>query len=108
MRIKYEDEAKLDLLGIRDYYRNVGGNQLAMRMIKQIRSDINALFTYRAPPYELVPDIHRLVVANGAFLAFHRINEAESIVEILHVRRSERASATNKDFDLKFTIDAAR
>jgi plasmid stabilization system protein ParE len=95
--IKYEDEAKLDLLGIRDYYRDVGGNQLAMRMIKQIRSDINALLNYTAPPYELVPRVHRLVVANGAFLAFHRINEAESMIEILHVRRSERKPATQKD-----------
>ncbi len=97
MRIKYEDEAKLDLLGIRDYYRDVGGNQLAMRMIKQIRSDINALLNYTAPLYELVPMVRRLVVADGAFLAFHRINEAESIVEILHVRRSERAPASKKD-----------
>jgi plasmid stabilization system protein ParE len=97
LRIKYEDEAKLDLLGIRDYYRDVGGNQLAMRMIKQIRSDINALLNYTASPYELVPGAHRLVVAKGAFLAFHRINEAESIVEILHVRRSEREPATQKD-----------
>lgn len=97
MRIKYEDEAKLDLLGIRDYYRDIGANQLAMRMIKQIRSDINALLNYTAPPYELVPRVRRLVVANGAFLVFHRINEAESIVEILHVRRSERESATQKD-----------
>ncbi|MDP3743365.1 MAG: type II toxin-antitoxin system RelE/ParE family toxin [Methylotenera sp.] len=97
MWIKYEDEAKLDLLGIRDYYRDIGGNQLAMRMIKQIRSDINALLTYEAPPYELVPDVHRLVVANGAFLVFHRIIEAESVIEILHVRRSERVPATQKD-----------
>jgi plasmid stabilization system protein ParE len=97
LRIKYEDEAKLDLLGIRDYYRDVGGNQLAMRMIKQIRSDINALLNYTASPYELVPGAYRLVVAKGAFLAFHRINEAESIVEILHVRRSEREPATQKD-----------
>lgn len=99
MRIKYEDEAKLDLLGIRDYYRDVGGNQLAMRMIKQIRSDINALLNYTAPPYELVPMVRRLVVADGAFLAFHRINKAESIVEILHVRRSERAPASEKDLN---------
>lgn len=97
MRIKYEDDAKLDLLGIRDYYREVGGNLLAMRMIKRIRSDINALLSYRAPLYELVPDIHRLVVANGAFLVFHRIDDAESIIEILHVRRSERISAIRSE-----------
>jgi len=97
LRIKYEDEAKLDLLGIRDYYRDVGGNQLAMRMIKQIRSEINALLTYQAPAYELVPGIRRLVVAKGAFLALHRINETQSVVEVIHVRRSERESASEKD-----------
>lgn len=97
MRIKYEHEAKLDLLGIRDYYRDVGGNQLAMRMIKQIRSDINALLTYKAPAYELVLGIRRLVVAKGAFFAFHRINEADSTIEILHVRRAERDPASEKN-----------
>jgi plasmid stabilization system protein ParE len=97
LRIKYEDKAKLDLLGIMDYYRDIGSNQLAMRMIKQIRSDINALLTYEAPPYELVLDAHRLVVTNGAFLVFHRIIKAESVIEILHMRRSEREPATQKD-----------
>lgn len=96
MRIKYEDEAKLDLLGIRDYYRDLGENQLAMRMIKLIRSDTNALLNYTAPPYELVQGIHRLVVAKGAFLVFHRINDAKSVIEIVHVRRSERVSASEK------------
>ena len=101
MRIKYQEEAKLDLLGIRDYYRDIGGNQLAMRLIKQIRSEINALLSYQAPPYALVPDVHRLVVANGAYLVFHRvfhsIIETESRIEILHVRRSERKPATHKE-----------
>jgi plasmid stabilization system protein ParE len=101
LRIKYEDEAKLDLLGIRDYYRDAGGNHLAIRMIKLIRSDINALLTYRAPAFELAPSVHRLVVAKGAFLVFHRINEADSIIEILHVRRSEREPATEKDFTVR-------
>ena len=105
MRIKYQEEAKLDLLGIRDYYRDIGGNQLAMRLIKQIRSEINALLSYQAPPYALVPDVHRLVIANGAYLVFHRvfhrvfhsIIETESRIEILHVRRSERKPATHKE-----------
>lgn len=86
-----------------DYYREVGGNLLAMRMIKRIRSDINALLSYRSPLYELMPDIHRLVVANGTFLVFHRINESESIIEILHVRRSERISATQSELILLTT-----
>lgn len=99
MRIKYEDEAKLDLLGIRDYYRDVGGNLLARRMVKQIRSDINAMLNYTAPPYELALGIRRLVAAKGAFLVFYRINEAKSVVEVIHVRRSERQPATEKDLN---------
>lgn len=95
MRIKYEDEAKLDLLGIGDYYRKVGGNQLANRMIKQIRNDVNALINYTAPPYEFVPGMHRLVVAKGAFLVFHRV--MDTVVEVVHVRRSERTPATDND-----------
>ncbi|MDO9365337.1 MAG: type II toxin-antitoxin system RelE/ParE family toxin [Methylotenera sp.] len=97
MRIKYLPIAESNFDDIGDYYYKVGGNQLARRMIKQIRSDIKALLTYQAPAYELVPGVHRLVVAKGAFLAFHRINEADSIIEILHVRRSERVAATQKD-----------
>ncbi len=97
MRIKYLPIAESNFDDIGDYYFKVGGNQLARRMIKQIRSDIKALLNYTAPPYELVPGIHRLVVAKGAYLAFHRINEANSIIEVLHVRRSEREPATEKD-----------
>lgn len=97
MRIEYVPSAQGDLSEIGNHYYKVGGNQLARRMVKQIRGDIKALLNYTAPPYELVPVVHRLVVAKGAFLAFHRINEADSIIEILHVRRSEREPATEKD-----------
>ncbi len=99
MRIEYAPSAQGDLLEIGDYYREVGGNQLAMRMVKQIRSDIKALLDYTAPPYEMVPGIRRLVVAGGAYLAFHRINESKAVVEVIHVRRSERAPATEKDME---------
>jgi plasmid stabilization system protein ParE len=99
MRIEYAPSAQGDLLEIGDYYYKVGGNQLARRMVKQIRSDIMALLNYTAPSYELVPGVRRLVVAGGAYLAFHRINESKSVVEVIHVRRSERVPATEKDME---------
>ena len=80
-----------------DHYHKVGGNQLARRMIKQIRSDIKSLLNYTAPHYDLVPEVRRLVVAKGAFLAFHRIDKSKSVVEVIHVRRSEREPAADKD-----------
>jgi len=97
MRIEYVPSAQGDLSEIGDHYYKVDGNQLARRMVKQIRGDIKALLNYTAPPYELVPGIRRLVVAKGAFLALHRINETQSVVEVIHVRRSERESASEKD-----------
>lgn len=102
MRIKYEDPAKLDLLTIGDYYRRVGGNSLASRMVKQIRSEIGELanFPELAPLYELAPGVRRLVVADGNYLVFYAVVE---MVEILHVRRGERTPAMVEDMAwLKF------
>lgn len=79
-----------------NYYRDAGRNLLARRMIKQIRSENEALLNYAAQSYDLVPGVRRLVVANGAFLVFHRITE--SFVEVLHIRRSERIPAA-KDME---------
>lgn len=42
----------------------------------------------RAPGYDLVPGIRRLVVAKGAFLVFYRVGDT---VEVVYVRRAERA-----------------
>lgn len=95
MRIKYEDEAKLDLLEIKNHYLAIGGNVLARRIIELIRRDTNALLNYTAPAYELVPNMRRLVVANGAYLVFHRVTE--SVVEVLHIRRAERVPASKND-----------
>lgn len=97
MQVKLTDSAKEDLSEIGSYYFKVGGVTLASRIVAQIKKDVMSLTKYTAPPYELVPGIRRLVVAKGAFLAFHRINEADSIIEVLHVRRSEREPATEKD-----------
>jgi len=95
LRIKYEDEAKLDLFEIKNHYLAIGGNVLARRMVELIRRDTNALLNYTAPAYELVPNMRRLVVANGAYLVFHRVTE--SVVEVLHIRRAERVPASKND-----------
>ena len=96
MQIKLIGSAKLDLREIAKHYRDVGGNPLALRMIRLIRSDIELLANNPkiAPPYELVPDVHRYVIADGAYLAFYRVR---THIEVLHVRRSERAPVSEEE-----------
>lgn len=100
MQVKFVGSAKLDLREIAKHYRDVGGNPLALRMIRLIRADIALLAKNPkiAPPYELVPGVHRYVVANGAYLAFYRVR---THIEVLHVRRSERAPAQEADFGME-------
>lgn len=89
MRVKFEDEAKLDLIEIGDHYLGAGGRVLALRMVRGIRAEIAVLADNPnlAPAYELAPGLRRLVAANGAFLVFYRVNTR---VEVVHVRRAER------------------
>lgn len=89
MRIKYEDEAREDLLAIRRHYQEAGGNSLALRMVCGIRAEVAALADnpHMALTYELVPGLRRLVIAKGAFLVFYRLAD---IVQVVHVRRAER------------------
>lgn len=98
MLVRIVGSAKRDLSEIAEHYRDVGGKPLALRMIRLIRNDIALLADNPkiAPPYELVAGIHRYVIANGAYLAFYRV---QSNVEVLHVRRSERAPAQEVDFE---------
>lgn len=97
MRVRLVGSANRDISEIAEHYRDVGGNSLALRMIRFIRNDIALLANNPkiAPPYELVAEIHRYVIANGRYLAFYRVR---SNVEVLHVRRSERAPAQETDF----------
>lgn len=82
-------DARVDLAEIGDHYQDVGGKALALRMVRGIRREVLALADnpHIAPPYELAPNIHRLVVAKGAFLVFYRVSDC---VEVVHVRRAER------------------
>lgn len=97
MQIKYGAKAKLDLIEIRQHFLDAGGKPLASRMVRAIRQEIDLLASHpeAAPLYEIVPGVRRLVVASGAYLVFYRVT---SHVQVLHIRRGERAPATEVDF----------
>jgi plasmid stabilization system protein ParE len=90
MRVRLLDQAKEDLVEIKQYYRKIGGALLAKKMVSQIRAPVLALEhnPQVAPPYEISPGIRRLVVADGTFLVFYQLGNID--VEILHIRRAER------------------
>ena len=68
---------------------------LVRKMVGRIKTPVLSLKDNPgiAPSYELAPGIRRLVVANGAFLVFYRVR---ADVEVLHIRRAERDSATGE------------
>jgi plasmid stabilization system protein ParE len=96
MRIKFLDQAKLDLIEQNDYFRELGGAALANKMMARIKSQILVIKNNPeiAPQYELAPGIRRLVVAGGAFLVFYRVG---TYIEIIHIRRSERMPASGHE-----------
>jgi len=96
LRIDYQPLSVENIQDIKRYYLKVGGNTLALKIIKAIRAEIATLSEQpnRAPAYDLAPNVRRLVVAKGIYLVFYRVTE---VIEILHVRRSEQAPATEKD-----------
>ena len=98
MRIRLLDQAKTDLVDINEYYREIGGAKLASTMLKRIKGPMVGLRDHpeSAPGYDLAPGVRRLVVAGGSFLVFYRVRNE---VEVLHIRRAERAPATDKDFE---------
>lgn len=98
MRIEFLPMSRLDLLDMGDHYREAGGNKLARRMVGGVKAEIWSLRDYSevAPIYELAPGIRRLVVAGGAFLVFYRVR---TDVEVLHIRRAERAPVTKNDLE---------
>lgn len=93
MRVRFLDQAKADLAECNEYYRDVGGAALAGKMLARIKKPLMALKDNPelAAPYELAPDIRRLVVARGAFLVFYRVRND---IEVLHIRRAERLPAS--------------
>lgn len=95
MRVRLLDQAKADLLEHGRYYREIGGDVLARKMVIRIKQPVLALHKNAgiASLYELAPGIHRLVVAGGAFLVFYRVL---ADVEVLHIRRAEREPVTTE------------
>ena len=93
MRVKFLDQAKVDLVEIDAHYWEIGGAVLAKRMLARLKEPVQALHDHPelAPLYELAPGVRRLVVAGGAFLVFYRVL---ADVEVLHIRRAERAPVT--------------
>ena len=93
MRVRFIDHAKVDLVEIDAHYREIGGAALAKRMLARLKEPVLALNAHPelAPLYELAPGVRRLVVAGGAFLVFYRVL---ADVEVLHIRRAERAPVT--------------
>jgi len=96
MLVRFLDQAKEDLAEYNSYYQSMGGAALANNMLVRIRKPIFALKAnpLLAPRYEIAPGIHRMVVADGAFLVFYRVREA---IEIIHIRRAEREPVTAGD-----------
>lgn len=99
MRVRLLDQAKADLVEFGRYYREMGGEVQARKMIARIKQPVLSL---KDTPevgalYEMAPGIRRLVVAGGIFLVFYRVR---TDVEILHIRRAERTPATTDDFEL--------
>ena len=96
MRVRLLHQAKTDLVALGQYDREVGGDVLARKMVARIKTPMLSLKDHPgiAPSYELAPGIRRLVVANGAFLVFYRVR---ADVEVLHIRRAERDSATGDE-----------
>lgn len=93
MRVKFLDQAKADLVEIDAHYREISGAVLAKRMLARLKVPVLALHDHPelAPLYELAPGVRRLAVAGGAFLVFYRVVVD---VEVLHIRRAERAPVT--------------
>ena len=99
MRLRFLDQAKEDMVEIKQHYRKLGGASLAKKMIQQIKLPVLELEHNPeiAPPYEMSPGIHRLVVADGAFLAFYRT--FNDMVDVIHIRRAEREPVTAAELE---------
>jgi plasmid stabilization system protein ParE len=98
LRVKLTDLAASDLKMIGEHYRRVADQSLARRMVGKIKVAVLSLaeFPEFAPLYEPVPNTRCLVVANGLYLVFYRVTE---VVEVLHLRRAERAPAVGDDLE---------
>jgi len=93
MRVRFLDEAKEELREINRHYRDEGGPALAKMMLTRIKVPLLKLHLnpFLFEPYELAPDVRRIVTAKGAYWVSYRVKEN---IEVIHVRRSERLPVT--------------
>lgn len=90
MQLEITKRAKRNLDAIGEHYYRIGGNALARNMIARIKDPFQQLlhFPYSAPVYKYKPNLRRLVVADGLFIVFYRIEQAR--IAIVHIRRAEQ------------------
>ncbi len=90
MQLKVSKRARMNLKQIGHYYLKTSGLALAETMLDRIESRFDQLlnFPYSAPVYKYKPTLRCLVVADGLFIIFYRIEQAA--IEIVHIRRAEQ------------------
>lgn len=90
MQLEITKRARRNLDSIGEHYYRIGGSALARKMIARIKEPFQQLlnFPYSAPVYKYKPNLRRLVVADGLFIVFYRIEQAS--IEIVHIRRAEQ------------------
>lgn len=106
MRVRFLDQARVDLVAHNEHYREIGGALLACRMLTRIRESVLTLSTNPeiTSHYELAPGIRRLVVARGTLLVFYRIR---ADVEVLHIRRVELEPVTENTLGRTTTLGSS-
>lgn len=90
MQLEVSKRARMNLKQIGHYYLATGGLAFAETMLDLIESRFDQLlnFPYSAPVYSHKPTLRRLVVADGLFIVFYRIQA--SSIQIVHIRRAEQ------------------
>jgi plasmid stabilization system protein ParE len=90
MQLEITKRAKRNLDSIGEHYYKIGGNALARKMIARIKDPFQQLlnFPYSAPVYPYKPNLRCLIVTDGLFVVFYRIEH--SAIAIIHIRRAEQ------------------
>jgi plasmid stabilization system protein ParE len=90
VQLKVSKRARMNLRQIGHYYLKTGGLVLAETMLDRIESRFDQLlnFPYSAPVYPYKPNLRCLIVADGLFIVFYRIER--SVIAIIHIRRAEQ------------------
>lgn len=97
MIIRYSPRATRDLEAIYGYL--IGRSaQGALNVLRAIYASIEFIRRYpQATEPTSIPGIHAMIVRRYRFKIFYRVVEAESVVEIVHVRHTSRQSWSGED-----------